>query len=176
MDVSAGTLSSVAKQYYGNTWRASGSVRAWTWCHENVALEENNLDHIGCDHTSTKAPDPIRTPELSVLEIGRASCRERAGMSSVAISLNEEFFYCLGYLDALFIDYLLHAMDVSAGTLSSVANQYYGDAWSASEIVRAWTWSREIFALEENNLDHIGCDHTSTKAPDPIRTPELSVL
>src|SRR6266540_190871 len=55
------------KQYYGNTWSASGSVRAWTWCRENVALEENNLDHIGCDHTSTKAPDPIRTPKLSVL-------------------------------------------------------------------------------------------------------------
>src|SRR5205809_260283 len=67
MDVSAGTLSSVPKQYYGNTWSASGSVRAWTWCRENVALEENNLDHIGCDHTSTKAPDPIRTPKLSVL-------------------------------------------------------------------------------------------------------------
>ena len=23
--------------------------------------------HVGCDHTSTKAPDPIRTPKLSVL-------------------------------------------------------------------------------------------------------------
>ena len=34
---------------------------------KNVALEENNLDYIGCDHTSTKAPDPIRTPKLSVL-------------------------------------------------------------------------------------------------------------
>ena len=22
---------------------------------------------VGCDHTSTKAPDPIRTPKLSVL-------------------------------------------------------------------------------------------------------------
>src|SRR5438105_8579298 len=62
-DVSVGTLSSVAKQYYGNTRSASGSVRAWTWCRENVGLEENNLDNIGCDHTSTKAPDPIRTPE-----------------------------------------------------------------------------------------------------------------
>src|SRR5438128_2643701 len=71
MDVSAGTLSSVAKQYYGNTWSASGSVRAWTWCCENVALEENNVDHIGCDHTSTKASDLIRTPKLSVL-VGRA--------------------------------------------------------------------------------------------------------
>ena len=23
--------------------------------------------HYGCDHTSTNAPDPIRTPQLSVL-------------------------------------------------------------------------------------------------------------
>src|SRR5438034_6882567 len=67
MVVSARTLSSVAKQYYGNTRSSSGSVQAWTWCRENVALEENNLDYIGCDHTSTKAPDPIRTPKLSVL-------------------------------------------------------------------------------------------------------------
>src|SRR5438128_12456616 len=66
MDVSAGTLSSVPKQYYGNTWSASGSVRAWTWCRENVALEENNLDHIRCDH-----------------KIGRASCRERMSNSAV---------------------------------------------------------------------------------------------
>ena len=24
-------------------------------------------EHDGCDHTSTNAPDPIRTPQLSVL-------------------------------------------------------------------------------------------------------------
>ena len=24
-------------------------------------------EHDGCDHTSTKAPDPIRTPQVSVL-------------------------------------------------------------------------------------------------------------
>ena len=24
-------------------------------------------EHEGCDHTSTNAPDPIRTPQLSVL-------------------------------------------------------------------------------------------------------------
>src|SRR5436190_1345036 len=62
---SGGTRSYVGNQYYGNTWSASGSVRAWTWSHENVAFVENNLDHIGCDHTSTKAPDPIRTPKRS---------------------------------------------------------------------------------------------------------------
>src|SRR5438105_2823292 len=42
-----------------------------SWGHGGGAvktlLEENNLDHIECDHTSTKAPDPIRTPKLSVL-------------------------------------------------------------------------------------------------------------
>ena len=26
------------------------------------------LEHDGCDHTSTNAPDPLRTPYLSVLE------------------------------------------------------------------------------------------------------------
>src|SRR5438128_11834299 len=67
MDVWSSAVCSFDKQYYGITWSASGSVRAWTWCRENVALEENNLDHIGCDHTSTKAPDPIRTSKLSVL-------------------------------------------------------------------------------------------------------------
>ena len=26
-----------------------------------------NVTYVGCDHTSTKSPDPIRTPKLSVL-------------------------------------------------------------------------------------------------------------
>ena len=30
------------------------------------------------------------------------------------------------------------------------------------------------FTHERNTID--GCDHTSTNAPDPIRTPQLSVL
>ena len=36
----------------------------------NVRVEHNkvvNVIYVGCDHTSTKAPDPIRTPKLSVL-------------------------------------------------------------------------------------------------------------
>src|SRR4051812_48175202 len=34
-----------------------------------------SAEHVGCDHTSTKAPDPIRTPKLSVL--GRERSEER---------------------------------------------------------------------------------------------------
>jgi hypothetical protein len=36
----------------------------------NGALELKRNEKVlldGCDHTSTKAPDPIRTPKLSVL-------------------------------------------------------------------------------------------------------------
>ena len=29
--------------------------------------ERATQEHDGCDHTSTNAPDPIRTPQLSVL-------------------------------------------------------------------------------------------------------------
>ena len=32
---------------------------------ENKRSED--VVYVGCDHTSTKAPDPIRTPKLSVL-------------------------------------------------------------------------------------------------------------
>ena len=28
---------------------------------------KRRAEDVGCDHTSTKAPDPIRTPKLSVL-------------------------------------------------------------------------------------------------------------
>ncbi|CAL9131991.1 unnamed protein product, partial [Musa textilis] len=33
----------------------------------DVHLGEGRHKAYGCDHTSTKAPDPIRTPKLSVL-------------------------------------------------------------------------------------------------------------
>ena len=34
---------------------------------EGVHKGEEEAEYVGCDHTSTKAPDPIRTPKLSVL-------------------------------------------------------------------------------------------------------------
>src|SRR5438132_1430372 len=77
---------------------------------------------------------------------------------------------------SLFIDYLLHALDVSAGTLSSVAKQYYGNTWSASGSVRAWTWCRENVALEENNQIGRASCRERAKVTDPIRTAKLSVL
>ncbi len=45
--------------YFGNL---SENNRQGERNKENLAIEM-----YGCDHTSTKAPDPIRTPQLSVL-------------------------------------------------------------------------------------------------------------
>ena len=39
--------------------------REWSW--RGRHKEKRGTEHVGCDHTSTKAPDPIRTPKLSVL-------------------------------------------------------------------------------------------------------------
>ncbi|KAK8705001.1 hypothetical protein V6N13_048612 [Hibiscus sabdariffa] len=76
----------------------------------------------GCDHTSTNAPDPIRTPQLK-------------------------------------------------------------RAWA--RVVLGWVTSWEVLVLHPyfwfgngrfSDIGDDGCDHTSTNAPDPIRTPQLSVL
>ena len=32
-----------------------------------ASIRDEVGEHVGCDHTSTKASDPIRTPKLSVL-------------------------------------------------------------------------------------------------------------
>ena len=35
---------------------------------------------------------------------------------------------------------------------------------------------RQCMHIEVDCASHVRCDHTSTNAPDPIRTPQLSVL
>ncbi|CAL9131993.1 unnamed protein product, partial [Musa textilis] len=44
----------------------SGRVGLAHGCRD-VHLGEGRRKAYGCDHTSTKAPDPIRTPKLSLL-------------------------------------------------------------------------------------------------------------
>ena len=42
------------------------------------------------------------------------------------------------------------------------------------EVGRAF--HRQCMHIEVDCASHVRCDHTSTNAPDPIRTPQLSVL
>src|SRR3954466_7086286 len=48
--------------------------------------------------------------------------------------------------------------------------------WVSSEGLNRGEWSWRGRHKEKRSAEHVGCDHTSTKAPDPIRAPKLSVL
>ncbi|MED6165759.1 hypothetical protein PIB30_102664, partial [Stylosanthes scabra] len=109
--------------------------------------------YIGrCDHTSTNAPDPIRTPQLSVL--GRE---------------------CTSFLT------VLSAADPRPGS-SAPAGRASGRAGlNGEEMGPAMPLGGGAVALGGPLMmivcAYIGrCDHTSTNAPDPVRTPQLSVL
>ena len=49
------------------SYRPEGPDHARRQCNRDSYKAKLSIHVYGCDHTSTKAPDPIRTPQLSVL-------------------------------------------------------------------------------------------------------------
>ncbi|MED6141801.1 hypothetical protein PIB30_107106 [Stylosanthes scabra] len=108
--------------------------------------------YIGrCHHTSTNAPDPIRTPQLSVL--GR---------------------------DTSFL-LVLPAADPRPGSPAPAGRASGWPGLHGEEMGPARPFCGGAVALGGALMiivwAYIGrCDDTSTNAPDPVRTPQLSVL
>ena len=44
-------------------------------------------EHDGCDHTSTNAPDPIRTPQLSVLGNSSDECLKHSWHTCIRLMI-----------------------------------------------------------------------------------------
>ncbi|KAF1885750.1 hypothetical protein Lal_00008488 [Lupinus albus] len=55
---------------------------------------------------------------------------------------------------------------------------FTGGSINGLEILKMvfWTFGVELTDVEFDRAYTCRCDHTSTNAPDPIRTPQLSVL
>ncbi|KAI3740219.1 hypothetical protein L2E82_30643 [Cichorium intybus] len=92
--------------------------------------------YFGCDHTSTNAPDPIRTPQLSCAPRHVRRIRRLWGR-------------------------------VRSDQWGRGGRERHGRGWGDPRLVRH---------KGNKHGKYFGCDHTSTNAPDPIRTPQLSVL
>src|SRR4051812_14546782 len=65
----------MACSVWASRWLRSEGSNPRQCCSHLRHKEKRSAEHVGCDHTSTKAPDPIRTPKLSVL--GRERSEER---------------------------------------------------------------------------------------------------
>ncbi|KAL4554138.1 hypothetical protein LXL04_039741 [Taraxacum kok-saghyz] len=134
--------------------------------------------YFGCDHTSTNAPDPIRTPQLSVLGprvvLGWVTPWE-------VLVLHPSFLLIDGANASISKTHsfaMSHGIFRQSGSFRTPKLRFNSlDRRFDDPLQRGWTDDYGLVRHKRNKHGlYFGCDHTSTNAPDPIRTPQLSVL
>ncbi|GAB4837296.1 hypothetical protein Ancab_002188 [Ancistrocladus abbreviatus] len=134
----------------------------------------------GCDHSSTNAPDPIRTPHTSEAENvhlhlnpggGSETKREGWEMGAITPALTARIppgprgQGCLAESSTGMGDPEESALVGPLIIIPRPPERLFARAAEAGRRVKNDVKGRRS-----------GCDHTSTNAPDPIRTPQQSVL
>ncbi|WVY89310.1 hypothetical protein V8G54_034824 [Vigna mungo] len=95
------------------------SVETYTRCRSHIYIDRATLDR--CDHTSTNAPDPIRTPQLSVLGRARVVLGWVTSWEVLVLHLFFTFFSFLRCFSSL-----LFATKSQSTAYTTPTNSYYG--------------------------------------------------